>query len=137
MISAKRPNPYRHVEPIVIDSDEECPIQDLRPEAVCPPVLSGNPYDAIPEVPTINLTNEQMESDPIALIKHLEQRYAEYGAVKLTAADDWAMPYSFGNVDKPITIRKQVIQDLTKAKVLLLHLPPGSVCILSLPYAAL
>ena len=58
-----------------------------------------------------------MNSDPIALIKRLEQQYADYGAVKLTASDDWNFPFNFGNVDKAVTVRKQVLQDLTKAKV--------------------
>ena len=37
-------------------------------------------------MPNIQLTIEQMNSDPLALVRELENAYAEYGAVKLTVS---------------------------------------------------
>ena len=58
-----------------------------------------------------------MQGDPLQLIKTLEDLYGEFGAVKLTVSDAWNCPFTFGNVDRLITVRKQILQDLTKGKV--------------------
>ena len=51
-----------------------------------------------------------MNSDPLALVKELEDAYSEYGAVKLTVSEAWNSPYSFGYADRPITVRVQTLQ---------------------------
>lgn len=58
-----------------------------------------------------------MNSDPLELFNELETLYAEFGAVKLTASDAWNSPFNFGFVDRPATVRKQVMQELQEGKV--------------------
>jgi hypothetical protein len=68
-------------------------------------------------VPNIKLTIEQMNSDPLELFTELERLYGEFGAVKLTVSDAWNAPFNFGFVDRPATVRKQVLQELIEGKV--------------------
>ena len=80
-----------------------------------------------------------MNSDPLELFIELERLYAEFGAVKLTVSDAWNGPFNFGFVDRPATVRKQVLQELIEGKV---HTPFSpfpkedlSFCLI--PYSAL
>jgi hypothetical protein len=59
-----------------------------------------------------------MNSDPLELIGRLERDFVDFGAVKLTVSDVWNCPFTFGNTERPMTLRKQVLQSLTKGKVL-------------------
>jgi hypothetical protein len=58
-----------------------------------------------------------MNSDPLELFTELERLYGEFGAVKLTVSDAWTAPFNFGFVDRPATVRKQVLQELIEGKV--------------------
>lgn len=72
--------------------------------------VEASPYQAIPEVPNIKLTIEQMNSDPLTIIRQLENAYAQFGAVKLTASEAWNCPFTFGFADRPLTLRVQTLQ---------------------------
>jgi hypothetical protein len=105
---------------IVIDSDsEEVKVARPHKKDIFPKDFEEflSPYDAIPEVPTIKLTVAQMNGDPLELFADLERLYSEFGAIKLTASEAWNAPFNFGFVDRPATVRKQVIQDLQEGKV--------------------
>lgn len=58
-----------------------------------------------------------MKSDPITLLAQLEEKYKDYGAVRLSASDDWNCPFTFRYVDKGITTRVQKLQSLKSGKV--------------------
>ena len=60
-----------------------------------------------------------MNSDPIELLMQLEEKYRDYGAVKLTASECWNCPFTFRYVDKGITTRIQSLQKLKQGKVTL------------------
>lgn len=45
-----------------------------------------NRYEMIPEIPHVNLTIEQMNSDPITLLAQLEEKYSNFGAIRLTVS---------------------------------------------------
>ena len=75
-------------------------------------------YSDIEECPTIQLMNSDMKRDPLEFFIKLEQLYEEYGAVKLVASDGWNPPFTFRYVDKGITTRIQVLQQLSEGKVI-------------------
>jgi hypothetical protein len=74
MISLKRQCPSLS-NTIVIDSDSEEQPQDKKTKKKLKSssgvITNPSPYEAIPEVPNIRLTVEQMKSDPLGLIRQL------------------------------------------------------------------
>lgn len=58
-----------------------------------------------------------MKSDPIELLLKLQQKYKNYGAVKLTSCPEWKPSFCFKYTDKGITTRIQKIHKLKKGKV--------------------
>lgn len=42
-----------------------------------------NPYEKIQQIPEVNLTLEDMNSDPTELIAMLQEKHQKYGAIKL------------------------------------------------------
>jgi hypothetical protein len=58
-----------------------------------------------------------MKGDPLAFFINLERLYYEYGAVKLIASDGWNPPFTFRYIDKGVTTRIQVLQQLSEGKV--------------------
>lgn len=80
-------------------------------------VQPASPYSQIEECPTYTLTLEDMQGDPSSLIDSLTDKYVEFGAVKLVACDQWNPPLTFRYIDKGITTRVQVLQDLAEGKV--------------------
>lgn len=74
-------------------------------------------YGDIEECPTIQLMNSDMKQDPVEFFIKLERLYEEYGAVKLVASDGWNPPFTFRYVDRGITTRIQVLQQLAEGKV--------------------
>lgn len=84
-------------------------------------IKSKNPYEKIPEIPLIQLTKADMMKDPIELIAKLQQKYKEFGAVKIRACLEWQPPFSFKYTEKGITTRIQKIHKLSQGKVTLLN----------------
>lgn len=73
-------------------------------------------YKAIAFIPEITLTDSEFE-DPLKSIISLRKKYEAFGAIKIIAPNKWMMPFEFPMKGKPVTTRKQIIQDLTKGKV--------------------
>lgn len=60
-----------------------------------------------------------MNSDPLELLRMLEEAHSQFGAVKLTVAEAWNSPFTFGNADRSVTVRLQTLQELTMGKVMI------------------
>jgi hypothetical protein len=58
-----------------------------------------------------------MNGDPIELFIKLEEKYKEFGAVKVTVNEDWRCPFQERFVDKGITTRIQYLSKLKQGKV--------------------
>ena len=58
-----------------------------------------------------------MKKDPVALFLKLQYKFKQYGAVKVTCADEWKSPFCFKYTEKPITTRIQKVHKLKKGKV--------------------
>ena len=76
-----------------------------------------NPYEAIPELPHVKLTEDDMNSDAVEIFMKLEAKYREFGAVRVTACDKWKCPFQERFVDKGITTRIQYLSKLKHGKV--------------------
>ena len=59
-----------------------------------------------------------MHKDPIVLMMKLQQKYKEYGAVKIKACPEWQPPLCFKYTEKGITTRIQKIHRLSQGKVI-------------------
>ena len=59
-----------------------------------------------------------MKGDPIELLNMLEDKYSQYGAVKIVVNDSWNSPFTFRYVDKEITTRIQCLHKLKDGKVI-------------------
>ena len=58
-----------------------------------------------------------MMEDPVVLIAKLQQKYKDYGAVKIIACPEWQPPLCFKYTERGITTRIQKIHRLTQGKV--------------------
>jgi hypothetical protein len=58
-----------------------------------------------------------MLGDPIDLILKLQQKYKEFGAVKIRACPEWNPPFNFKYTEKGITTRIQKIHRLKQGRV--------------------
>lgn len=72
-------------------------------------------------LPEIKLSKSQMNEDPIKLVMKLQQKYKDYGAIKLIPPIEWQPPFQFKYTENLITTRIQKIHKLMKANVPLLH----------------
>lgn len=64
-----------------------------------------------------------MQGDPMDLILKLQQKYREYGAVKIRTCAEWNPSFNFKYTEKPITTRIQKIHRLNQGKVTFPHWP--------------
>jgi hypothetical protein len=78
----------------------------------------GKNYGVIEECPTIQLNNAHMQGDPVDFFMKLEKQYEEFGAVKLIASQGWNPPFTFRYIDKAITTRIQILQQMAEGKVI-------------------
>jgi hypothetical protein len=62
-----------------------------------------------------------MNGDPIDIVMKLQQKYRDYGAVKIRTPDEWNPPFNFKYTEKPITTRIQKIHRLKQGKVTHFH----------------
>ena len=62
-----------------------------------------------------------MKADPIEVLNQLEEKYAQYGALKIAVNDSWNCPFTFRYVDKEITTRIQCLPKLKDGKVIFLY----------------
>lgn len=58
-----------------------------------------------------------MKADPIELLNQLEEKYAQFGAVKIVVNDSWNSPFTFRYIDKEVTTRIQCLSKLKDGKV--------------------
>ena len=62
-----------------------------------------------------------MKEDPVKLFMKLQQKYKQFGAIKLKACPEWQPPLCFKYTEKGITTRIQKIHRLTQGKVASLY----------------
>ena len=78
-------------------------------------------FEQIPALPVYKCTETEFK-DPMKLIAKLrELGYETHGCVKLVPPKSFKIPFCFDGKGKLLTTRKQVLQDLTKAKVRLIN----------------
>lgn len=58
-----------------------------------------------------------MHGDPVGLLVGLEQKFEEFGAVKIITPPEWKPPFCFKYTDKGITTRIQHLHKLKYGKV--------------------
>lgn len=74
-------------------------------------------YTKILELPVYEPTNEEFK-EPLLLIRKLyELGYHKYGCIKIKTPRSWNPEFSFSNIDKKISTRKQNLRDLVRGKV--------------------
>ena len=95
-------------------------VQPKKPEVQPEKSIFGftvSDFEQIPSIPIYKCTESEFK-DPIKLIRELRRLgYDEYGCVKLVPPKSFKPPFCFSGKGRPITTRKQVLQDLSKAEV--------------------
>ena len=70
-------------------------------------------------IPVYEPTTQEFR-DPFLLFEKLSKLgYEKFGCVKIKPPSTWKPTFQFNYVEKRLTTRKQVIQDLCKGKVLI------------------